>query len=292
MGSATNGVTAVAAKLANDRYYSTMITLADGRQLIMGGSYPYQGGFADPQGSIDKGLMTGMTPEIFANGAWSSLFGAKSREAFGPDNSRWWYPRAWVAPNGKVFGVSSDQMWMLDPSGNGSVSSQFFRERPREASSWADAPNTGPASTAVMYDVGKVLQVGGNSFDNGNGYWSSNRATVFDITGGTPKATDTALMTWGRTWANATVLPTGTVTVTGGSSWNDRAADSAIYGAESWDPKTGKWTKGPDAAIYRGYHSSSILMQNGAIIVAAAARRVPSRTRMPRSTTRPTCSRP
>jgi hypothetical protein len=119
-----------------------------------------------------------------------------------------------------------------------------------------------------MYDVGKVLQVGGNSFDNGNGYWSSSRATVFDITGGTPKATDTALMTWGRTWANATVLPTGTVTVTGGSSWNDRAGDSAIYGAESWDPKTGQWTKGPDARIYRGYHSSSILMQNGAIIVA------------------------
>ena len=43
----------MAAKLANDRYYSTMLALPNGRQLIMGGSYPYQGGWADPQGSID-----------------------------------------------------------------------------------------------------------------------------------------------------------------------------------------------------------------------------------------------
>ena len=268
IGSATNGVTALSATLANDRYYSTMITLPDGRQLIVGGSYPYLGGWADPQGSIDKGYMTGMTPEILANGAWTSLFGAKSRSAFGPDYSRWWYPRAWVAPSGKVFGISTEQMWTLDTSGTGSVVSKTFREAPREAKSWADAPNTGPTSTAVMYDTGKILQVGGNSFTNGDGYWSSNRATVFDINGADPVPTDTANMVWGRSWANATVLPTGTVTVTGGSSWNDRAGDSAIYAAEAWDPKTGKWTTGPNAAIYRGYHSSSILMQNGAILVA------------------------
>lgn len=42
-------VSVITARLANDRYYSTMITLADGRPLIMGGSYPYQGGWADPR---------------------------------------------------------------------------------------------------------------------------------------------------------------------------------------------------------------------------------------------------
>jgi hypothetical protein len=30
----------IGAKLANDRYYSTMLTLSDGRPLIMGGSFP------------------------------------------------------------------------------------------------------------------------------------------------------------------------------------------------------------------------------------------------------------
>ncbi|KMO35331.1 hypothetical protein VP06_12325, partial [Methylobacterium aquaticum] len=73
------GVSAINAKLANDRYYSTMLTLPNGQQLIMGGSYPYQGGWGDPQGSIDKGLMTGMTPEIFDGNGWRALFGAKSR---------------------------------------------------------------------------------------------------------------------------------------------------------------------------------------------------------------------
>jgi hypothetical protein len=43
------GVTATAAMLANDRYYSTMVTLPNGQQLILGGSYPYLGGFFDPQ---------------------------------------------------------------------------------------------------------------------------------------------------------------------------------------------------------------------------------------------------
>ncbi len=58
--------------------------------------------------------MTGMTPEIYGGGQWSSLFGANSRDAFGPDNNRFWYPRAWVAPNGKVFGISAEKMWFLD----------------------------------------------------------------------------------------------------------------------------------------------------------------------------------
>ncbi|WP_053220814.1 AbfB domain-containing protein [Methylobacterium indicum] len=266
-GTAT-AVTAVAAKLANDRYYSTMLTLPNGRQLIMGGSYPYQGGWADPQGSIDKGYMTGMTPELFDGTRWTSLFGAKSRDAFGPDNNRWWYPRAWVAPNGKVFGITSEKMWFLDPSGNGAVTVTTFKEPQRDAASALDAPNVGPVSTAAMFDTGRILQVGGNSYDNGNGFLSSSRATVIDINGGNPVVTDTAPMSVGRAWANATVLPTGQIAVTGGSKWNDRADGDTVLQSEIWDPRTGTWTAGASGGVYRGYHSSAILMQNGAVLLA------------------------
>ncbi len=238
------GVSGINAKLANDRYYSTMLTLPNGQQLIMGGSYPYQGGWGDPQGSIDKGLMTGMTPEIFDGTTWRSLFGAKSRDAFGPDNNRFWYPRAWIAPNGKVFGISSEKMWFLDPTGNGSVTAMAFKEPQRNANSAADAPNVGPVSTAAMYDTGKILQVGGNSYDNGNGFLASSRATVIDITGGAPVVTDTMPMSVGRGWANATVLPTGQVAVTGGSKWNDRGDGDVVLQSEIWDPKTGRWSLG------------------------------------------------
>lgn len=263
-----SAVTAIGAKLANDRYYSTMLTLPNGQQLIMGGSYPYQGGWNDPQGSIDNGLMTGMTPEIYDGAQWKSLFGAKSRDAFGPDNNRWWYPRAWIAPNGKVFGITSEKMWFLNPTGNGSVTVMNFKEPQRNASSALDAPNVGPVSTAAMYDTGKILQVGGNSYDNGTGFLSSSRASVIDINSGTPVVTDTAPMSFGRAWANATVLPTGQVAVTGGSKWNDRGDGDIVLQSEIWDPRTGRWSVGASGGVYRGYHSTAILMQNGALLIA------------------------
>ncbi|SFV17490.1 Glyoxal oxidase N-terminus [Methylobacterium sp. 174MFSha1.1] len=263
-----NGAFAVTARLANDRYYSTMLTLPNGQQLIMGGSYPYQGGWADPQGSIDKGLMTGMTPEIYDGTQWRSLFSAKSRDAFGPENSRWWYPRAWVAPNGKVFGISAEKMWFLDPSGNGAVTAMNFKEPQRNANSATDAPNVGPVSTAAMYETGKILQVGGNSYDNGSGFLSSSRASIIDINTGNPVVTDTNPMSVGRAWANATVLPTGQVAVTGGSKFNDRAGGDTVLQTEIWDPKTGRWSVGASGGVYRGYHSTAILMQNGALLIA------------------------
>ena len=260
------GVSALGAQMAADRYYSTMLSLPDGRQVIMGGAFPYAGGWADPQGTIDKGLLSGMTPEVYDGTRWTSLFGANSRDAFGPENNRWWYPRAWVAPNGKVFGISSDKMWYFDPTGNGSIAATPFKEPQRNASSAADAPNVGPSSTAVMYDTGRILQLGGNSYDNGTGFLASSRATLVDITGGNPVLTETSPTKIGRSWANATVLPTGLVAVTGGSLWDDQADNDAVLPMELWDPKTGAWTLGPPASIYRGYHSTALLMQNGTIL--------------------------
>ncbi|MGY2051189.1 AbfB domain-containing protein [Methylobacterium sp. JK268] len=257
------------AKLANDRYYSTLITLADGQKLILGGVYPYADGWSDPQGTINNGRITGMTPEIYNwQTGWRSLFGANSRDAFGPDNNRYWYPRAWVAPSGKVFGISSDTMWTLDPSGNGAVTATPFRSAQRAANTPADAPNVGPNSTAVMYDTGKILQVGGNSYDNGTGFTASSRATVIDINGPNPVATDVASMNSGRSWATATVLPTGIVAVTGGSTADDQADGNAVLAMEFWNPASGRWTLGPSEAIYRGYHSTATLMQNGTVLVA------------------------
>ncbi|WP_342150877.1 RICIN domain-containing protein [Methylorubrum sp. SB2] len=268
LNTAANGVSAIGAQLANDRYYSTMLTLPNGQQVIVGGSYPYLGGWADPQGSIDKGWMTGMTPEVFDGQNWRSLFGAKSRDAFGPDYNRFWYPRAWIAPNGKVFGISSEKMWYLDTTNNGSVTTQQFKQGQRDVGNAADAPNVGPASTAVMYAPGKILQVGGNAYSNGEGFLSSNRATVIDINGNGPAVNDTNNMNFGRGWANATVLPTGTVAVTGGSKYNDRGDGDVVLASEFWDPNTGRWSVGASGSVYRGYHSSAILLQNGALLVA------------------------
>jgi galactose oxidase len=249
--------------LASDRWYGTLTLLPDGRSLMTGGSVP--GLFlpySDPEGSLDG---VSMTPELYTPGAgWSSLFGADSRDAFGPDYNRFYYPRQWVAPDGGVFGISSETMWHLDPTGDGSIAILGpFKEPANDVTK----PNVGPTSTAVMYDVGKILQVGGNGYAPGYQSDSSALATTIDINGPTPIVSDVQPMAHARQWAQATVLPTGRVLVTGGSTLSNNG-DGAVYAAELWNPATGTWAEMASAAHMRIYHSSAILLPNGAVLSA------------------------
>ena len=103
---ATGVLTTATPRLAMNRWYATLVTLPDGRPLMLGGMVPYSEGMQDnPDAAIAQGTPS-MTPEIWESTTWRSLFGAFSRDAFGPDYLRCSYPRAFVAPNGKVFGIS------------------------------------------------------------------------------------------------------------------------------------------------------------------------------------------
>ncbi|HTU63977.1 MAG TPA: LamG-like jellyroll fold domain-containing protein, partial [Polyangiales bacterium] len=93
-------------------------------------------------------------------------------------------------------------------------------------------------------------------------------ATTIDIRTGAPVITDTAPMDHRRQWANATVLPNGEVVVTGGTRFADNGGDDAVLTAERWNPSTGQWSTLADAAVVRNYHSTTVLLQNGAILSA------------------------
>ncbi len=259
----TGTPTTESSSLASDRWYATMTMLPDGRTLITGGSFPYAINVwqnPDSQQSLND---VSMTPEIYTPGVgWSSLFGANSREAFGPDHNRWWYPHQWVAPDGNVFGISSEKWWRLDPSGLGSILSFGDFKTGQDDTT---RPNIGPTATAVMFDVGRVLQVGGNGYTNEQSTVSSERATVLDISGGAPVITDVTSMQFRRQWLNSIVDPTGKVIVTGGSQHNNQGDPDAVYQAEQWDPDTGNWSPLASASIIRNYHSTTVLLEDGAI---------------------------
>lgn len=261
---ATEKASTLAAKTAYPRWYASMITLTDGRALIVGGSKPYVvDAYKDVAGSLARGDVS-MTPEIYTPGAgWSALSAATSRDAFGPDNNRWWFPRMWVAPGGRVFGMSVDKMWSLDPAGAGAI-----RLLPafKTAYDATKKPNVGPTSTAAMYDIGRILQVGGNGGVNGQATPSSAAATIIDIKGQTPALTEVAAMRNPRQWANATLLADGKVAVTGGTRYGDNAGADAVFPAEIWNPATKAWTLGASAAVYRGYHSAAVLLPDGAVL--------------------------
>jgi len=267
--SSNSSVTAPA-NLADQRWYATMISLPDGRPLIMGGMVPYGEPMRlNPESAVTSGSAS-MTPEVYENGAWRSLFGAYSRDAFGPDYLRASYPRAWVMPSGQVFGVSADRMWSLDPSGNGTVTvhGAFKKppEQPKPGVPLTDLPNVGSTNTAVMFDIGKVLIAGGHGTDTGDGLPASSQATVIDMNSGSPVLTEQPAMTFRRRFPNAVVLPDGKVVITGGSMEGDKAGANAVYAAEIWNPVTGTWTLGPNAATYRGYHSFTVLLPNGTVL--------------------------
>ncbi len=249
------------------RWYSTMIGLPDGRKLVMGGMAPYtEGMYNDPAGAITRGEPS-MTPEIYENGAWRSLLGANSRLAFGPDFLRTSFPHAFVAPNGQVFGISADRMWYLDVNANNGAGAVYdYGQFKPGYGNKADPDNVGALSVAVMYDIGKIIQAGGNGGFNGDGFPSSNKATNIDINGGAPVLTELPRMNIPRRYGNGVVLANGEVVITGGTRFGNDGGDNAVYAAEIWNPVANNWRLGASASTIRVYHSINSLLLNGAII--------------------------
>ncbi|MFO1272396.1 MAG: AbfB domain-containing protein [Rubrivivax sp.] len=263
----TSTIVTDTAQLADDRWYATLLALPDGRNVILGGIDPYtEGMVSNPDAAIANGQVS-MTPEIYTPGTgWRTLLGAQSRDAFGPDYLRASYPRAWVAPDGRVFGISAETMWSLDVNANGGSGAVQVHGKFKTPASATAPVNVGATNTAVMYAPGRILQLGGNGCFNGDGLPASNMATMVDITSGAPVLTEATPMTYARRYPNAVVLPNGQVAVTGGTRVGNNGGADAVYAAEIWNPATGNWTVGASAAQIRVYHSATLLLPNGTIL--------------------------
>jgi YVTN family beta-propeller protein len=266
-----NGAMPMAGNVADSRWYATMLTLADGRPIIVGGISPYaEGQWTNVAGALAEGLSS-LTPEVYENGAWRTLLNAQSRTAWGPDALRASVPKAWLAPDGRVFGVSTDQMWYVDANAAGGQGVTTivgpWKAAPSGAFTNDNAPNSGPTSTGVMYAPGRVLIVGGNAYSNGNGFAGSRQATVIDINGGGAVRIEQPLMAFGRHFPGAVVLPDGQVVVTGGETRANNDPAFGAYAAEMWNPATSTWARMASSTVFRGYHSQASLLPNGAVLV-------------------------
>jgi hypothetical protein len=238
--------------LNHPRWYGTMTQLTSGELFIQGGVC--WNGSAEPCG----GATAPTTPEIYRAGrGWVPLHGARDDDAMGDRDLRWWYPRAWQAPDGRVFSMSAGTaLYTIDPAGEGAI--ERFPD--------LDRRHFGATNSAVMFRPGRILVTGGGGVDsNGREPDGSPAATVIDITSGTPELTPTQPMSQGRQWHNATVLPDGRVLVTGGSTVNNVLEGVARH-AEIWDPDTGTWTQGNAADTPRLYHSFALLLPDGRVL--------------------------
>jgi Domain of unknown function (DUF1929) len=218
---------ATSVRMRHGRWYPTNTTLANGDVVILAGK--------------DETGLTVREPEVWSAGTLRVLSTAGVSLPL--------YPRTFLAPNGKIFlaGEFAATKY-LDPTGTGSwipVATRRYGQRDYGA--------------AVMYDKGKILYVGGGR--------TTNTAEVIDLNLAAPAWQWTGSMAFPRRHLNATILPTGRVLVTGGSSgtsFNDYTAP--VHAAEMWNPATGLWTTLASNAVNRVYHSTSILLPDGRVL--------------------------
>ena len=227
----TNGWTR-APDMRNGRWYPTATTLPTGQVLTISGG--------------DTAGVLNLIPEVYQPGTntWRALPAASRPIPY--------YPMMFVAPNGRVFYAGPEQTTAyLNTSNKGS---------------WTAGPTSNCCfrdyGSAVMYDAGKILVVGG-------GNTPTNTAERIDLTTGGAWSYVGA-MAVARRQHNATLLADGKVLVTGGSNavgFNPAPTSSAVLTAELWDPANPSvWKPLASMTHNRLYHSEAVLLPDARVL--------------------------
>ncbi|HWM07614.1 MAG TPA: discoidin domain-containing protein [Actinophytocola sp.] len=236
-----------AADLKIPRGYQSQTTLSTGEAFTVGGSW--------------SGGEGGKLGEVYNQGtnSWRTLTGvpadpfltADPRGVYRADNHTWLF----AAGGGRVFHAGpSKQMHWVTTTGNGSVT---------DAGSRGDSPDA-MNGNAVMYDVDKILTLGGApAYQDAN---ATTRAYAVDISTGTASVQRVGDMSYARAFANSVVLPNGQVVVAGGQAYPVPFSDqTAIMTPELWDPATRAFVKLAPMAVPRTYHSVANLLPDGTV---------------------------
>jgi chitodextrinase len=233
----------LAAPMSTARWYATGTMLGDGRVLAT-------------LGTITCPTCIAGTPEVYnpVTNSWTSLTGANN-----PFTA--YYPHMLVLPNGKVFATASF-------AANSIVGSVLDVG----AQTWTNVGSTAvDGAASVMYQPGKVMKSGA-VWDDGSGF-PAPTTYVIDMTQPSPSWRQVGSMAFARVTHNQTLLPDGTVLVTGGSSNADvTIASASVYNAELWSPTTETWKTMAKMQAQRVYHSTAILLPDGRVLVGGSGR--------------------
>jgi len=209
------------------RWYPSSTTLANGDILVTSG---------------DDNMAVNDLPQVLqaGNNTWRDLTAARLGLPL--------FPRAFLAPNGKVFFATSTSRY-LDTAGAGA---------------WSTVGNTifsghDNYGSACMDQSGKVYWFGGGDPPTA----TSER---IDLNAATPQWGAVASMPQARRQNNATILPDGRFLVTGGSSSGGFNTEDGPKAAMLYDPTANTWATLAIESDYRGYHSIAVLLADGRVL--------------------------
>ena len=281
-------------KTQHDMFCPGISLLADGRVFVTGGSSSEKTSLYDPATDdwvagppmrIPRGYQSSVTmPDgsVFTvGGSWSGAIGGKSGEIWSAAGGWSVLPGitldAYAYTDKEGLYRSDNHAWLFATGG-----SWIFHAGPGETMHWLNVAAPGsmvPAGrrgddaysingNAVMYDVGRILKVGGAPGYGGE--WASANAYVIDLAAGpgvAPTVRKLQPMAYARAMSNAVVLPNGQVVVIGGQTYAEPFSDErAVLVPELWDPATERFTVLAPMKVPRTYHSIALLMTDGRVL--------------------------
>jgi hypothetical protein len=289
---ATNQLTSTPVTTGSNIFSSGHVTLADGRVLIAGGHddangilglqhanifnpatlqwtrlpdmafrrwHPTATMLSDGKVLVTSGATTCATclvdvPELYdpVTNTWTQLTSAALSVPT--------YPMEFILPSGKLMYTGSTEL----PGAT--------RTLDVATQTWQTVDAHGvDGGSAVMFAPGKMMQAGLANMAGLPTQPATTTTYVIDGTQPAPVWRQTAPLAYARTYHNLVTLPDGSVLAVGGESLTDGTdITKSVYAAELWSPVTETWSTMASGAIPRLYHSTTLLLPDGRVLVAGS----------------------
>ena len=221
------------------RWYPTATILSDGGIIVTSGETNWDGCYVTVQ-------------EIYnpSTNSWSELSGAP-----------------WSSPTIRMFISCLTAGFLFHPmaKSQSSVKCSILTRSP--------GPLLGGSAvdggSSVMYLPNKFLKVATSVDPDLATRPSVATGYTLDLTQTSPMWTRISSMAFPRTYQNTTLLPDGTVLVTGGGTTTDAVGLSdAVLPAELWSPTARTWTTLAAMSAPRLYHSEALLLPDGRVLIS------------------------
>ncbi|WP_329163583.1 kelch motif-containing protein [Streptomyces sp. NBC_01717] len=229
------------------RWYPTLTTLQDGKVLALSG--------LDEIGQIVPG----------------------KDEIYDPKTRKWaytgivrkfpTYPAVFLLNDGKLFYSGSNAGYGPADIGRDPGIWDLATNRFKKIPGLSDADEMETSATVRLPPAQdeKFMVIGGGGV--GESERSSEKSRLVDLKDPDPEFKDGPSLDEGTRYPSAALLPDDSVLVTGGSDDYRGRGGSNILQARLYDAKTDRYKRVADPAVGRNYHSGSVLLPDGRVVI-------------------------